>query len=124
MQEILKRNGYKIGDRYNAITTLNRMSKVELRRRKYGYNDFEFSMTADLSKFMKLNIKKQRQENGNDNRPERDYILEPQDWHMYLCILHLLKTNAIEKQIGDIVTIDRRIFFKHKALKKILMLWI
>lgn len=38
--------------------TRARMSKVELRKIKFGINDFEFGMTADLSKFMKRRTSK------------------------------------------------------------------
>ena len=92
-----------------------RMSKVELRKRKFGINDFEFGMTADLSKFMKLNIKKQRYENGNNDKSQKDFILEPQDWQMYLCICYALETNTDMEQIGDIITIDRGIFIEREV---------
>lgn len=92
-----------------------RMSKVELRKRKFGINDFEFGMTADLSKFMKLNIKKQRYENGNNDKFQKDFILEPQDWQMYLCICYALETNTDIEQIGDIITIDRGIFIEREV---------
>lgn len=94
---------------------LERMHKIELKRKKLGSNDFEFSMTADISKFMNVNIRKHRCENGDKDNSGRDSILEPQDWKMYLCICYVLQTNPDIEKIGDVVTINREIFLERKV---------
>lgn len=93
----------------------NRVSKLELRRRKLGSNEFEFCMTADLSKFMNITFKKHRHENYNRGVSEKDYVLEPQDWKMYFCILFACELSNNSSQIDGLCIISRELFTYRKV---------